>query len=50
MEYKCSKCNNSKLFFTEKKNIHKGLYCAECGAFIKWLGKNEYRLLKHESL
>ena len=25
-----------------------GLYCKKCGKWIKWLGKDELRLFKHE--
>jgi len=29
-----------------QKDNHKGLYCSNCGKWQKWLGKNEYNLLK----
>ena len=37
---KCNKCNSNNLY-TEKKNIHTGIYCGVCGAFIKW-GTKDY--------
>ena len=44
MEYKC-KCGSTDLF-TEQKGNNLGLYCAECGKWIKWLNKDEARLFK----
>lgn len=42
------KCGNKHKFFIEIKGTQKGLYCKECGKWIKWLGKNEFNLLKHK--
>ena len=39
-EYKCPKCNSTNLF-TRKKDTQTGLYCKECGRWIKWLNKEE---------
>lgn len=36
------KCGSVK-FFTEVKGNNTGLYCAECGKWIKWLTKDEIR-------
>ena len=42
----CSKCGSAALY-TEKKGNNTGLYCEECGAFQKWLGKDEVRVFEH---
>lgn len=44
-EYKCKFCNSDNLFIDERNN-HKGLFCGECGKWQKWLGKDEYNLVK----
>lgn len=44
-EYKCPKCNSTNLF-TKKKETQTGLYCKECGRWIKWLNKEEVRLFE----
>lgn len=36
----CKKCGSTSLHIEEKGN-HTGLYCNDCGAWIKWLNKNE---------
>ena len=38
----CKKCGSISLH-TEVKGNNKGLYCDDCGAWIKWLGKDELR-------
>ena len=45
-EYKCPKCN-SKNLFTKKVGNNTGLYCEDCGAWIKWVGKNELRVFEY---
>lgn len=37
---KCKKCG-SDIMFTKIKGNNTGLYCHECGAWQKWLSKNE---------
>lgn len=37
---KCKKCG-SDIMFTNIKGNNTGLYCHECGAWQKWLSKNE---------
>lgn len=37
------KCG-SKDIFIEENGSQKGLYCADCGKWIKWLGKEDLRL------
>lgn len=39
--HKCSKCNNADDFVITRKGPHIGLYCKKCGAWIKWIKKNE---------
>lgn len=45
-EYKCPKCN-SKNLFVKKVGNNTGLYCVDCGAWIKWVGKNELRAFEY---
>lgn len=45
-EYKCPKCN-SKNLFVKKVGNNTGLYCGDCGAWIKWVGKNELRAFEY---
>lgn len=40
--HKCRKCGSASLY-TEKKGNATGLYCRDCGAWLKWLGKEELR-------
>ncbi|MCM1225975.1 MAG: hypothetical protein NC320_00945 [Clostridium sp.] len=42
----CKKCGSVSLY-TELKGNNTGLYCSECGAWIKWLNKNELRAFEH---
>lgn len=42
----CKKCGSISLH-TEVKGNNTGLYCDDCGAWIKWLGKNELRAFEH---
>lgn len=43
---KCKKCGNTS-FYTERNGNHTGLYCEKCGAWIKWLSKDELRAVVH---
>ena len=48
----CKKCGSVDLF-TKTNGSAIGLYCSDCGAWIKWVGKNELRAFensKNESL
>lgn len=40
--YNCKKCNESNLILQTKSN-NTGLYCKSCGAWQKWLNKEEVR-------
>ena len=42
----CKKCGSIELH-TEVKGNNTGLYCNDCGAWIKWLGKDELKAFKH---
>ena len=40
---KCKKCGNDS-YFTQVKGNNMGAYCCKCGAWIKWLNKDERNL------
>lgn len=42
----CKKCGSVSLH-TEVKGNNTGLYCDDCGAWVKWLGKDELRAFEH---
>lgn len=42
----CKKCGSISLH-TEVKGNNTGLYCDDCGAWIKWLGKDELRTFEY---
>ena len=42
-EFICTKCN-SKDLFTKVNGNQVGLYCSNCGKWIKWLSKEEIRI------
>ena len=42
----CKKCG-SILLHTEVKVSNTGLYCDDCGAWVKWLGKDELKAFEH---
>lgn len=42
----CKKCGSVSLH-TKVKGNNIGLYCDDCGAWIKWLGKDELRAFEH---
>ena len=42
----CKKCGSVSLY-TETKGNNIGLYCSDCGAWIKWIGKDELRAFEH---
>lgn len=46
MKFQCKKCGSGKYFLNRVGN-HVGLYCVECGAWQKWLNKQEQRLYQH---
>lgn len=42
----CKKCGSVSLH-TEVKGSNTGLYCDNCGAWVKWLGNDELRAFEH---
>lgn len=42
----CKKCGSISLH-TEVKGNNTGLYCDDCGAWVKWLGKDELMAFEH---
>lgn len=47
----CNKCG-SKFDHAEQRGPHIGLYCDECGSWIRWLSKDEaqgYKVLQPEA-
>ena len=42
----CKKCGSTSLYIKNNGN-NVGLYCSDCGAWIKWLGKDELRAFEH---
>lgn len=42
----CKKCGSISLH-TEVKGNNTGLYCDDCGAWVKWIGKDELRAFEH---
>ena len=43
--YECPKCGSKDLFLRKSGN-NTGLYCGDCGAWIKWVGKKEIPLVE----
>lgn len=48
MEIRCKKCGSTKVF-TDTKGSQTGIYCSDCGKWIKWATKNEIRLINRNS-
>lgn len=42
-QFVCEKCGSIDLYINTK-GTQSGLYCSDCGKWIKWLGKDELRL------
>ncbi len=42
----CKKCGSISLH-TEVKGNNTGLYCDDCGAWVKWIGKDELRAFEY---
>lgn len=45
MQEKCNKCGSEKLFI-EIQGQRRGLFCAECGKWQKWITKQELQIAK----
>lgn len=48
MKIRCKKCGSTKVF-TDTKGNQTGIYCSDCGKWIKWATKDEIRLIEHNS-
>lgn len=46
-EFTCKKCGSTDLFIKDN-GTQTGLYCSDCGKWIKWLGKEELRLVERQ--
>lgn len=46
IEYICKKCGDRNEGSIETKGTQIGLYCTNCGSWIKWLSHKEYELRK----
>lgn len=44
-EFECSKCGSNDVYI-EDKGSQVALRCVDCGRWIKWLGKDERRLVE----
>lgn len=44
-QYSCPKCGSKDLFLKESGN-HTGLYCGDCGSWLKWVSKKEKPLVE----
>ena len=42
----CTKCGSVDLY-TQTKGNNIGLYCSDCGAWVKWINKDELRAFEH---
>lgn len=42
----CKECGSTSLH-TEVKGSNTGLYCDDCGAWVKWLSKDELRAFEY---
>lgn len=45
--FECPQCK-SKDVFLDKSGNNTGLYCGDCGTWIKWMNKNEIRLAQRQ--
>jgi hypothetical protein len=43
----CNKCGSGYLFLKEKGTAT-GIYCGDCGAWLKWATKEEIRLIERQ--
>lgn len=48
MEFRCTKCGSLNME-VEQKGSQVGLYCADCGKWIKWLSKDEQRAFNNQN-
>ena len=50
MDYVCKKCGSVNNTFIKQKGNNTGLYCGDCGGWIKWLNKDEINLYEYNNL
>jgi len=43
----CKKCGSLDVFI-KPNGTQTGAYCSDCGAWIKWVGKDEQRLIERQ--
>ena len=43
-DYQC-KCGSKDFFAMKKDESHVGIYCKNCGKWLKWADKNEKNLI-----
>ena len=43
---KCKRCGSNDLFVEIKKSNIRGLYCGNCGLWLKWITKQELQVAK----
>ena len=48
MQIEC-KCGSQEVFLQEKGS-QVGAYCKKCGKWIKWVSKNERRVIEHNAV
>lgn len=44
--YACEKCGSMDLFVKKNGEHQTGLYCSDCGKWIKWISKSELPLVE----
>ena len=44
----CNKCGSVDVFIKAKNENQTGLYCNDCGSWIKWISKNEKNLIENQ--
>jgi uncharacterized Zn finger protein (UPF0148 family) len=44
--YVCNKCGSMDLFIKQNGEHQTGLYCSDCGKWIKWVSKSELALVE----
>lgn len=45
--FECTKCKSKNIFVDEAGN-YTGLYCYDCGNWIKWLNKSEAKAARKQ--
>lgn len=48
MEFRCKNCGSENLEIEEKGN-QTGLYCCDCGKWLKWITKEEKRVFDNKN-